>query len=378
MSGATAELAVTGLGVCSPGGVGTEALWNALNTGRAHRPPLTGFDTTGATLRKAGKVPGTAGGGDGRWRVLDLAEQAAAEALAGMPEELRKNTAVVLGTTDPGEVPSANGRFAGELAGASAGRLGLAGEAITVASASASGAVAVAVGRDLVAVGDAPAALVGGADAVTETAFWGLNSLRTLGPHGCRPFSAERRGIGVSEGAALLRLEPLDQAVARGAPVKAVLAGCGLTNATDHLAAPRAEGIELAVRRALADAELDPGQIDLINAHGPGTRQGDRTEIAALRTVFGARLREVPVVSVKGVLWHLQGGAGAVEALACVLFLHHRMVSPTWASDPVDPSYLDLDLVTEERPRAVPGLRTALTVSCGLGGMNTALVFRSL
>ncbi|MFD9424441.1 MULTISPECIES: beta-ketoacyl synthase N-terminal-like domain-containing protein [unclassified Streptomyces] len=371
---ATGAIAVTGLGVCGPAGLGVSALWEALATGKAYHPPITAFDATGATLRAAGQVPGHTGG-DGVWRALDLAETAVREALDGMDAAGRERTALVLGTTDPGLVPPRPGYFTGDLAPACAERTGLHGEALTIANASASGAAAIAVARDLVAAGDAPAVVVGGADAVTDMAFLGLNSLRTLGPQGCRPFSTERRGIGLSEGAAVLRLEPLDPHAGAGEPL-AVLAGCGLTNATGHLAAPGADGIELAVRLALADAGLGPEEIDFVNTHGPGTRRGDAAEITALRSVFGPRLPSVPVNSVKGVLWHLQGGAGAVEAMACVLSLAHRAVTPTWGARPVDPLCADLDLVLDDAPRPMPELRTALSVSCGLGGMNTALIFR--
>ncbi|GAA0595897.1 beta-ketoacyl synthase N-terminal-like domain-containing protein [Streptomyces crystallinus] len=370
MSG-TSAVAVTALGVCGPGGVGVPALWEALATGQAHHPPITDFDATGATLTAAGRVPGHTGG-DGVWRTLDLAETAVLEALDGVD---RERVALVLGTTDPGVVPPRPGHLTGDLAGACAERTGLGGEALTITNASASGAAAIAVARDLVALGEAPAAVVGGADAVTDMAFLGLNSLRTLGPQGCRPFSTERRGIGVSEGAAVLRLEPLGDAGPDAAPL-AVLAGCGMTNATGHLAAPGADGIELAARLALADADLSPEDIDFVNTHGPGTRRGDTAEIEALRAVFGPRLSAIPVNSVKGVLWHLQGGAGAVEAMACVLSLAHGAVTPTWGAEPVDPLCAGLDLVLEDGPRPLPGLRTALSVSCGLGGMNTALVFR--
>ncbi|GGP32990.1 beta-ketoacyl synthase N-terminal-like domain-containing protein [Streptomyces melanogenes] len=372
MSTTRATVAVTGLGVCGPGGVGVPALWEALTTGKAHHPPLTDFDTAGATLGAAGHVPGHTGG-DGVWRALDLAETAVREALDDVD---REQVALVLGTTDPGVVPPRPGHFTGDLAGACAERTGLGGEALTIANASASGAAAIAVARDLVALGEAPTAVVGGADAVTDMAFLGLNSLRTLGPEGCRPFSTERRGIGVSEGAAVLRLEPYDEAAPDAVTPLAVLAGCGLTNATGHLAAPGADGIELAVRLALADAGLAPEDIDFVNTHGPGTRRGDTAEIEALRAVFGTRLSSIPVNSVKGVLWHLQGGAGAVEAMACVLSLTHGAVTPTWGAEPVDPICADLDLVLEDGPRRLPGLRTALSVSCGLGGMNTALIFR--
>ncbi|WP_020572771.1 beta-ketoacyl synthase N-terminal-like domain-containing protein [Parafrankia discariae] len=362
--------AITGLGVCSPGGVGVPALWEALATGHAHRPAVAEFDVEGATLRSAGRVPGH--DTDGAWRTLDLAETAVREAVEGLDEELVRETALVLGTTDPGVVLP--GRFAGDLAAACAQRTGLGGEAITVANASASGAAAIGVARDLVAAGEARVAVVGGADAITDLAFLGLNSLRTLGPNGCRPFSAQRRGIGLSEGAAVLRIERLDDDTA--CTPLAVLTGCGLTNATGHLAAPGADGIELAVRMALDDAGIEPNEVDFVNTHGPGTRRGDNAEADALRSVFGDALPGIPVNSVKGVLWHLQGGAGAVEAVACVLSLVHGAITPTWGSEPIDPAFADLDLVGGDAPRHVPGLRTALTISCGLGGMNTALVLR--
>ncbi len=369
-------VAITGMGACSPGGIGVPALWEALSRGESHLPPITRFDVAGATVRSAGQVPGHAVDEDG-WRVLDLAETAVRESIAGFDDSLLARTALVLGTTDPGVVPPRSGHLAGDLAAACAERIGLGGEAITVASASAAGATAIGIARDLVASGAASAAVAGGADAVTDMAFLGLNSLRTLGPEGCKPFSSQRRGIGLSEGAAVLRLEPLDYCSPGGAAApRAVLAGCGLTNATGHLAAPGSDGIELSVRLALSDAGVAPDEIDFINTHGPGTRRGDDAEIDALRAVFGEHLSSVPVNSVKGVLWHLQGGAGAVEALACVLSLAHQAVTPTWGSEPVDPTYSDLDLVGGSKPRRVPGLRTALTISCGLGGMNTALVIR--
>ncbi|QBJ98198.1 beta-ketoacyl synthase [Rhodococcus sp. ABRD24] len=368
-------VAITGLGACSPGGIGVPALWEALSRGESHRPHITEFDVAGATVRCAGRVPGHAVEVNG-WRVLDLAETAVRESIAGMDGSLLERTALVLGTTDPGVVPPRAGHLAGDLAAACAERVGLGGEAITVASASAAGATAIGVARDLIASGAASAVVAGGADAVTDMAFLGLNSLRTLGPEGCKPFSSQRRGIGLSEGAAVLRLEPLDVSRGGSESPKAVLAGCGLTNATGHLAAPGSDGIELSVRLALADAGLVPEDIDFVNTHGPGTRRGDDAEIAALRAVFGSRLGSIPINSVKGVLWHLQGGAGSVEALACVLSLAHQTITPTWGAEPVDPSYSDLDLVVGTTPRPVRGLRTAVTISCGLGGMNTALVIR--
>jgi 3-oxoacyl-(acyl-carrier-protein) synthase len=150
------------------------------------------------------------------------------------------------------------------------------------------------------------------------------------------------------------------------------LAGWGASNYATHLASPDASGIEAALRAALADAQLDVGDVDLLNAHGAGTRVGDVAEIAALRRVFAERLPHVAITSSKGALGHWQGAAGVVEALACVLSLSRREVAPTHGAEPVDPAWPDLDIVLARRPAR---LRAAVSISSGLGGINTAAVF---
>lgn len=378
--GSRTEIAVTGRGACSPAGTGVASLWTGLCEKTANMREIEHFETSGATLNRAGFLDGPAEHPEAPDRALELASRAGSEAVGEAGLTGVHELALVLGTTEPGEpgAPSADTAryFPGLLASRCGARVGGIDESITVASASASGAVSIALGRDLLLAGDAAAVLAGGADAIVDTAFLGLNSLRTLGPSGCRPFSRQRRGIGVSEGAGMMVLEPVDVARQRGAPVRAVLAGAAVTNATGHLATPGSAGVRIAVEQALEDAGVAPGEVDLINAHGPGTRQGDRVEIEALREVFGAELAQVPIVSSKSVLWHLQGAAGAVEALACVLCLGHGAITPTRIVDELDPSCADLDLVAEPAARPAPGLRTALSISCGLGGLNAALVFK--
>nr|CAD62192.1 AtaPKS3 protein [Saccharothrix mutabilis subsp. capreolus] len=375
-------VAVTGRGACTPAGDGVAALWSGLRRATATMRRITHFSTEAAALGSAGFVPGPGEEPDAPERTLDLATRSVAEASrdAGSPPTHR--TALVLGTTEPGEVglPTGDGAqpppdrfFAGLLAARCAARFPAFGEALTVASASASGAVGIAVGRDMVLAGDADTVFVGGADALVETAFHGLSSLRTLSPEGCRPFTRVRRGIGVSEGAGMLHLEPLDRARRRGAYVHALLAGAAVTNATDHLATPRAAGIRLAVEQALADAGLDPDAVDLINVHGPGPGRATEWRSTRCARCSGPALPRIPIVSTKSVLWHLQGAAGAVEALACVLSLEHATLTPTRVTGEPDPAFADLDLVPAARP--APGLRTALSISCGLGGLNAALVF---
>jgi 3-oxoacyl-[acyl-carrier-protein] synthase II len=390
------RISVAGMGVIAPTGRGIDALWSGLLSGEAHRRPVPYAAARG---HRAGTVPGEDDRMTAPDRLVELVEAAAVEALAGARD--RAAVTLVIGTTDTGgnalaaALGGTSGPFDGgasdaavdggvseaAVSGAAPGgrasgltgllaetvseRLGL-GAAYTVGSASASGAVAVGLARDLLRSGDADEVLVVGADTVSETAFSGLASLRTLSPAGCLPFNRGRRGIALSEGAAAVLLRA-------GEDGRYGLAGYGGSSRTTHLAAPESAGIALAIRRALADARVTPGDVSFVNAHGPGTRKGDEAEVTALREVFGSRLAGLPVNSVKGVLWHCQGGAGVIESQACLLSLEHEVLTPTHGCDPIDPIWGDLDIVTEARK--IPDPRYALSVSCGLGGVNTAIIW---
>jgi 3-oxoacyl-(acyl-carrier-protein) synthase len=376
---------VTGLGVIGCCGRGPRSLWRSLLTGQANHSRIRHFDTYGSRTSSAGLVPGEEDQAGDPNRLLHLLVTAAREALIDAGLDGERDAALVVGTTNAGEATVTSPRtaaaeaerpqpaFTGWLAHHAAVQLGLTGEALTVSTASASGGSALCVAQDLIAAGEARAVVVAGVDCVTESAFHGLRSLRTLSPGGCRPFSAERSGIGISEGAAGLVLEAAD---GRRKPTRvyALLAGCGASNETSQLTVSDARGIARALERALADAQLDADEIDLVNAHAPGTRAGDAVEVKALRSVFGEALDRVALVSTKGVLWHWQGAAGMVEALACILSLSKKTITPTHGAEPLDPAWDDLDIVLKSRPS---GPCTALSVSCGLGGINTAAVFAS-
>ena len=369
---------VTGMGVVGPCGRGVDALWEALMHG-APRAEIAHFET--ARLRGAGLIPGEEDRHGDPDRLLELLVAAAGDALRDARLEPGPSTAIVVGTTDAGgnhlaHGPGRNGgpppdpraAFPGWVAERAAERLGIGGEALTVATASAAGGCALAVARDLLLAGDADAVVAAGVDCVTETAFHGLASLRTLGPQGCRPFSAERRGIGISEGAAAIVLEA--PGARAGAPARGMLLGAGACNEADHLAAPRPAAVVGAARAALADAGVSPEEVDLVNAHAAGTPAGDLVEVDALRQVLGERFTDVALVSSKGALWHWQGGAGVVEAMATILSLERDTVAPTLCAEPLDD--LDGGDVVLEARRVAPGL--ALSISTGLGGINAAAV----
>ncbi|SCL17999.1 beta-ketoacyl synthase N-terminal-like domain-containing protein [Micromonospora inyonensis] len=378
---ATDEIMVVGTGVVAPTGRSVEELWDALLTERAHR-----VDAPYPTSRRyrVGAVPGAPSDRlTAPDRLMELLVAVAEQALVGLDDTDRRTVHLVVGTTDTGgnalgdaldrKRPCGDALVA-TVADRAAQSLRVGGGATTVGSASASGAVALGHAQELLRAGEAEQVLVVGVDSVSASAFHGLAALRTLATDGCRPFSRDRKGIGVSEAAAAILLRGgVSQAGPAGAP-SGRLAGYGASSWTTNLVAPESAGIELAVRRALAEAAIDVTDVAFVNTHGPGTRLGDTAEIQALRSVFGDRLPHTPLNSSKGLLWHCQGAAGVIESLVCLLCLEHGTVTPTTAGTPLDPAWSELDIVTS--PRAVTG-RYALSISCGLGGVNTALIWEA-
>ncbi len=258
--------------------------------------------------------------------------------------------------------------------------LGARGPSMAVTTACSSGATALGVARDLLAAGRCDIALAGGAEApchpMTSLSFsqMGALSTRLHDPAGAsRPFDADRDGFVLAEGAGLLVLERADDARARRAPVLAYLGGYGASTDAHHYAAPHPEGagVERAFLAALADAGLQPRDIGHINAHGTGTPMNDRIEGATLRRLF--RGSPPPVTSAKGVLGHTLGAAGAIEAALSVLTLRHRTIPPTANLDALDPE-TDLDVVAKA-PREGP-IEAVASNSFGFGGHNVVLILR--
>jgi nodulation protein E len=195
-------------------------------------------------------------------------------------------------------------------------------------------------------------------------------SMRVVSPDTCRPFSVDRRGLILGEGAAMLVLEPLDAAWARGAAVYAEICGFGMSSDASHLTMPSGDGAARAMRASLADASLRPAQIGYINAHGTGTLANDPTETAAIRAVFG---NPPPVSSTKSLHGHALGAAGALEAAVTVLALRHGILPPTANFTAADPA-CDLDVIPN-RSR-VSQVEAAISNSFAFGGLNAVLAFR--
>jgi 3-oxoacyl-[acyl-carrier-protein] synthase II len=261
-------------------------------------------------------------------------------------------------------------------------RHGLRGQVYGVVSACAAGAHAIGAAARMIEYGDADAVVTGGSEAamspLTRAAFGALDALSETGIS--RPFDARRDGFVLGEGAAVLVLEDAERAAARGARVLAEVAGYGATSDAHHLTAPdpQGTGAAAAIRIALDDAGLTPGDVDYVNAHGTSTPLNDRAETAALKTALGERAHQIPISSTKSAIGHLLGAAGAVEAVATVLALRDRVAPPTLGWEERDED-LDLDYVPgSARPLTITnGDAVALSNSFGFGGHNAVLCLRT-
>jgi 3-oxoacyl-[acyl-carrier-protein] synthase II len=262
---------------------------------------------------------------------------------------------------------------------------GLRGQSYGIVSACSAGAHAIGSAMRMIQYGDADAVVAGGAEAALTTfASASFTAMQALSPTGmCRPFDARRDGFVMGEGAGVLVLEEAEAAEARGAQILAYLAGYGSTTDAYHLTAPEPTGTPAAraIELALADAELDPDDIDYVNAHGTSTPLNDAAETAALKRALGEeRARRVPVSSTKSAIGHLLGAAGSVEAVATVQTLQTGVIAPTLNYEVPDPE-LDLDYVPgEARPLVIGNGRppAAVSNSFAFGGHNVALVIKGV
>jgi 3-oxoacyl-[acyl-carrier-protein] synthase II len=254
--------------------------------------------------------------------------------------------------------------------------LGLRGPNYAPVSACATGSHAVGEGAEIIRRGDADVILAGGTEACMHPlilagfcAMRGLAAEEEYPPRASRPFDATRAGFVMGEGACVLVLEDLEAAQARGATLYAEVLGYGASNDAYHMAAPDPEfvGVAEMMRAALARAGVDPTDVGYINAHGTSTPLGDLAETKAIKEVFGEHAYELAVSSTKSMTGHCFGAAGAIEAMMCVLAIHHGVLPPTINYEHPDPD-CDLDYVTNESREA--DVKVALSNAMGLGGHN--------
>ncbi|MFE9122481.1 beta-ketoacyl-[acyl-carrier-protein] synthase family protein [Streptomyces sp. NPDC007172] len=406
-SSAQPSVAITGMGVVTPGGCTPDELWNTLRAGRSTAAELTHFDLGRHRVRIGCRVRGL-GGLDGLVPAKDVrrmdpfahygtAAALAAHRDAGSPTAEAGRTAVVVGNAVGGratsDLESAHFSAGGPAmvnplmplmtmpnaaAAQIAIRLGWTGPALTVANTCASGADAVGHALMLLQTGRTDLAIAGGCEhtltPVTLAGFGNLNavSLRNDDPeHASRPFDKDRDGFVMGEGAGFVVMERLEDARARGARTYGLVAGYAATADAHHLSKPLTDGAgaAAAMTGAIVDAGLVPGDIVHVNAHGTSTPLNDRSEAAALAKVFGAS--QPPVTAPKSVIGHLIGAAGAVELIATVQAMRSSEVPPTANHEQLEPG-MDIDVV-HGAPRAVRS-GPAITNSFGFGGHNSSLV----
>ena len=263
-------------------------------------------------------------------------------------------------------------------------KYGFRGPNYSTVSACASSAHAIIDAFDYIRYGKSKVIIVGGAGAaIGECGIGGFNSMKALSTRNddymtaSRPFDLNRDGFVMGEGAGCLVLEEYGHAKARGAKIYAELVGCGASADAYHITAPHPEGKggALSMQRALKDAEIAPEAIDHINTHGTSTPAGDLAEPIAIKDVFGEHAYNISINSTKSMTGHLLGGAGAIEAIACVLALKHGIIPPTinhFDDDPQIDSRLDFTF-NQARKRDI---NYALTNSFGFGGQNATLIFK--
>jgi len=260
--------------------------------------------------------------------------------------------------------------------------LGARGLNYSPSSACSSGSDAIGQAYQAIQQGDAKVMVAGGTEApILPLVLAAFNSMRALSTRNdgvqaaCRPFDAERDGFVLGEGAAIMVLEDATHALERGAPILAEIVGYSATSDAFHLTQPlpNGDGAARALRLVLKKADLNPSDIDYINAHGTATLLNDRTETHAIKSVFGEYAYRIPVSASKSMIGHLLGAAGSIEAVICILAINHGIIPPTINLTHPDPE-CDLDYVPDQARQVK--VRTAVSNSFGFGGHNSVLIFR--
>ncbi len=404
------RIVVTGLGCLSPLANDWPNTWNALVRGVSGVAPITHFDASRYKTRFAAEVKGfdpVALFGSKEARRMDRFTQFALAAALQAVEHSglkiddanRDRVGALIGTgiggvstmTEQLAVLAERGpdrispflvpmMLADTAPGMVAIHLGIRGPNLAVVTACATGSNAIGEAAETIRRGSADVILAGGAEAaVVPLALAGLGVMNAISTRNddpqraSRPFDLNRDGFIVGEGAAVLVLESLEHAQARGAQILAEITGYGTSNDAYHISAPseNGSGAALSMKLALENANLHPEEVDYINAHGTSTLLNDKSETAAIKTAFGAQAYKVPISSTKSMTGHLLGASGALEAAVCVQVIQDGLLPPTINYEAPDPE-CDLDYVPNQaRPKVV---RHAMSNSFGFGGHNATLI----
>ena len=399
------RVVVTGLGVVSSIGIGRSAFWDALIEGRSGISDISSIDTSNFPTHKGGEVKNFRPQdfisrrkyprlGRASSFAIAAAKLALKDAELDISPQDKKRTGVCLGTTmgeskileilneswfrggveaidpllvsrGPCNVIPANVAI----------ELKLRGPNLIIPAACAAGNYCIGYAFDLIRAGEADIMLAGGSDAFSRIALIGFNQLFAIAPEKVQPFDKNRKGMMVAEGAGILILEDYTAARKRGANIYAEILGYGLSCDAHHMTAPFSEGIKEAIEKALKESNISSGDVDYLNAHGTGTPANDKEECLAIKKVFGANYKKLPVSSIKSMLGHTMGAASAIEAAACCLSIKNNIIPPTINYETPDPD-CDIDCVPNVCRRVQVDI--ALNSASAFGGNNACLVLKKI
>ncbi len=405
------RVVVTGLGVISPIGFGKEAFWNALKNGRSGISPITAFDPSGFTTQFAGEIKNFEPSlyiDPKRLKRMDRTSQFAVACAKMAVEDARldfrqngsrEKTGVIIGTAMAGHGYILNqhttlmekgpmrlnpftalASFPDACASNVSIELGVTGPSFSIATACSSASDAGGYAFEAIRSGAMDFLIMGGAEASIYpgilAAFCVARALSTRNddPQGAsRPFSRDRDGFVLGEGAGILILEEYEHARARGAHIYGEILGHGMTCDAYHMTAPDPEGTQAAraMEMAMEDAGISPENVDYINAHGTSTSLNDKTETLIIKKVFGEAAYQIPASSTKSMIGHLIGAAGSVELIATLLAMQNEEIPPTLNYSVPDPE-CDLDYVPNVSRKKK--IEIAMKNSFGFGGKNSVLI----
>ena len=396
------RVVVTGLGAVTPLGHDAASYWTGLKRGQDGIRPVESIPPEKLNQKVLGEVKGfdpQKHFTDRQLPILDrvsqfaivAAKQAIAQAGISFDGELSERTATIVGTGVGGQttIDDSYKRLYEDqqprvypltipklMANAPASQIsmycGLRGPAFGIVSACASATHAIGLCFQMLRSGAIRAAVTGGAEAcITFGSIKGWEAMRVMAPDKCRPFSKDRKGMIIGEGAAIMVLETEEDARKRDAEILGEIVGFGMSADAKDITAPDEGGMARAIKGALDDAKVNRDDVQYINAHGTGTTANDRTETAALKTAFGEHARKLAVSSTKSMIGHALGAAGALELVATVMSLREGVVAPTINYLGPDPE-CDLDYVPNEARQVK--IDVALSNSFAFGGLNAVLV----
>jgi nodulation protein E len=398
---------VTGMGVVTAIGQTVPEFWGAMLQSKSGVGPLEGFPLEDVKILIAAQIKGF----DPKarlkhfkrdkiilhadrysWFAAAAADEAVAQSGLSVPFENPHRTACIIGSGAGGLVTFENAyrdlfihnkrathpltllRIIGSSAAAHVGiEYGVKGPTFATCSACSTAAHAIGLGREYVRAGLVDVAIVGASESVINYGTMkAWQAMHVLSPDGCRPFSKNRNGTVLGEGAGVMVIEEYEHAKKRGATIIAELAGFGMTSDSKDMVNPDIEGPTEAMKLALADAGITPEQIDYLNAHGTATTINDKNETNAIKRVFGDHARKLAISSTKSMHGHPLGAGGGIEAVACIKAMQEGIVPPTIGLSEKDPD-CDLDYVPNEA-RAMK-VRYAMSNSFAFGGLNAVVVF---